>query len=124
MTYFALILGLFLLGVAVTMVIRALVAPAGPSTETIEQISAYGFAGSIPASSRKDQGPGLRTRLDDLATSAGTLPRATIHAPPREGLPRQAHLGRDVRLHARAPARHAAPVGTRVCVPRPLAGRS
>ena len=34
MTYFVLILGLFLLAVAVTMVIRALNTPAGPSTET------------------------------------------------------------------------------------------
>lgn len=71
MTYFALILGLFLLAVAVTMVVRALVTPSGPSTETIEQISAYGFAGSLSAP-RKERGPGLRTRLDDLATSAGS----------------------------------------------------
>jgi len=71
MTVFALILGLFLLAVAVTMVVRALTTPAGPSTETIEQISAYGFAGSLPAPSHDDQGPGLRARLDDLTTSAG-----------------------------------------------------
>src|SRR6185312_11628142 len=67
---FALILGLFLLAVAVTLVVRAFVIPAGPSTETIEQISAYGFAGPLPTT-HDDQGPGLRARLDDLTTSAG-----------------------------------------------------
>ena len=68
--FFVLIVGLFFLAIAVTMVVRALVAPAGPSTETIEQISAYGFAGTLPTT-HDDQGPGLGARLDDLATSAG-----------------------------------------------------
>jgi len=71
MTPLLLILGLFLLAVAVTMVVRALMTPAGPSTETIEQISAYGFAGSLPTTAHDDGGPGLRTRIDDLTTAAG-----------------------------------------------------
>ena len=71
MTPLLLVLGLFLLAIAVTMVIRAFLTPAGPSTETIEQISAYGFAGSLPTTAHDDGGPGLRARLDDLATSSG-----------------------------------------------------
>jgi hypothetical protein len=48
-----LILGLFLLAVAVTMVLRALTSPRGPSTETIEQIGHYGFAApSRPAAAK------------------------------------------------------------------------
>ena len=71
MTPLILVLGLFLLAIAVTMVLRAFMTPAGPSTETIEQISAYGFAGSLPTTAHDDGGPGLRTRIDDVATSAG-----------------------------------------------------
>jgi tight adherence protein C len=70
MTYFALIVGLFLLGVAVTMVLRAITTPAGPSTETIEQISAYGFAGTLP-SAGEEQGPSLGARLGDLTGAMG-----------------------------------------------------
>jgi len=69
MTYLALILGVFLLGVAVTMVLRALTTPAGPSTETIEQISAYGFAGTLPTST--EAGPTVGARLGDLTGSVG-----------------------------------------------------
>ncbi len=69
MTYFVLILGLFLVAVAVTMVIRALNTPAGPSTETIQQIGAYGFAGSLPTES--EPGKALSGHLDDIATTAG-----------------------------------------------------
>ena len=69
MTYVALILGLFLLGVAVTMVLRALTTPAGPSTETIEQISAYGFAGALPAST--EARPTVGARLGDLTGTVG-----------------------------------------------------
>ena len=70
MTYLVLILGLFLVAVAVTMVIRALNTPAGPSTETIQQIGAYGFAGSLSTSDR-EPGQSLRGHLDDIATTAG-----------------------------------------------------
>ena len=69
MTYLLLILGLFLLGVAVTMVARALTTPAGPSTETLEQISAYGFAGTLPTAVEK--GPSLRTRMGDITGATG-----------------------------------------------------
>jgi tight adherence protein C len=69
MIHVVLIIGLFLLAVAVTMVLRALTTPAGPSTETLEQISAYGFAGSLPQAT--EQGPGLRVRAGDFAGSTG-----------------------------------------------------
>ena len=65
-----LILGLFLVAVAVTMVVRALTSPRGPSTETIEQISAYGFAGSLPAAGEESQVP-VRQRVDDVVGSVG-----------------------------------------------------
>lgn len=70
MIHLILIVGLFLLAIAVTMVLRALMTPAGPSTETIEQISAYGFAGTLPVSD-DDQGLQVRARLDDLTGSLG-----------------------------------------------------
>jgi tight adherence protein C len=70
MEYLALILGLFLVAVAVTMVLRALTTPRGPSTETIEQISAYGFAGSMPGAGEEPQVP-VRQRVDDLVGSLG-----------------------------------------------------
>jgi tight adherence protein C len=66
-----LILGLFLLAVAVTMVLRALTAPRGPSTETIEQISHYGFAGSLPAAGGGEHHVDVRQRFDDVLSSAG-----------------------------------------------------
>ena len=47
--FFVLIVGLFLLAIAVTLVVRALVIPAGPSTETIEQITMTRARGSAPA---------------------------------------------------------------------------
>ena len=65
-----LILGLFLLAIAVTMVLRALTTPAGPSTETIEQIGAYGFAGRCSRRTT-EAGPGLRARVGDFAGSTG-----------------------------------------------------
>lgn len=67
--HFVLIIGLFLLAIAVTMVLRALTSPAGPSTETIEQIGAYGFAGTLPAS--QESGPDLRARIGDFTGSTG-----------------------------------------------------
>ena len=70
LNYLVLILGLFLLAVAVTMVLRALTSPRGPSTETIEQIGHYGFAGSLPARGRRAH-RGRPERLDDFAASAG-----------------------------------------------------
>ena len=69
MIHLVLILGLFLLAIAVTMVLRALTTPAGPSTETLEQISAYGFAGTLPTA--VEQGPSLRTRMGDITGATG-----------------------------------------------------
>ena len=66
-----LILGLFLLAVAVTMVLRALTSPRGPSTETIEQIGHYGFAGSLPAGGSEGHDLDVRQRVDDFVASAG-----------------------------------------------------
>jgi tight adherence protein C len=71
MIHFILILGLFLVAVAVIMVIRAMATPAGPSTETIEQISAYGFAGSLPSSANAAPKTSLGTRLSDFTADVG-----------------------------------------------------
>ena len=65
------ILGVVLLGIAVTMVLRAMTTPAGPSTETIEQIGAYGFTGGTAGGSTSEAGPGLRVRLNDLTADLG-----------------------------------------------------
>ena len=66
-----LILGLFLLAAAVTMVLRALTAPRGPSTETIEQISHYGFAGSLPAAGSEGHDFDVRQRAEDVVAGVG-----------------------------------------------------
>lgn len=70
MIHFILIFGLFLLAVGVTMLIRGATTPAGPSTETIEQISAYGFGGTLPGSS-EDDGIDFRDRVGDLTGALG-----------------------------------------------------
>jgi tight adherence protein C len=69
--HFVLIIGLFFLAIAVTMVLRALTTPRGPSTETIEQIGHYGFAGSLPVAGGDEHEIDVRQRLDDLIGSAG-----------------------------------------------------
>lgn len=71
MIHFVLLLGLLLLAVAVTMVIRALTAPSGPSTETIQQIGAYGFAGTLPDSVSAEPRKSLSSHFDDVAGAAG-----------------------------------------------------
>jgi tight adherence protein C len=70
MIHFILILGLFLLAIGVTMLIRGVLTPAGPSTETIEQIGAYGFGGTLPTAGAEDD-TDLRARFDDVAGSIG-----------------------------------------------------
>jgi tight adherence protein C len=71
MSIFLLILGLFLVVVAVTMVLRALTSPSGPS-DTLEQISAYGFAGSLPSgTATQEPRQSLRSRFEELATGTG-----------------------------------------------------
>ena len=52
------------------MLARARDRPAGHSTETIEQISAYGFAGTLPASD-SDAGLQVRARFDDVVGAIG-----------------------------------------------------
>jgi tight adherence protein C len=69
MIHFVLIVGLFLLALAVVMLARA-VTTRTASTETIDQIGAYGFAGSLPASDT-DDGPGVRGRFEDLTGALG-----------------------------------------------------
>ena len=69
MIHLILIIGLFLLAVAVVMLSRA-VATRGSNSEAIEQISAYGFAGSMPKG-EEDSGLHLRERIGDLTTSLG-----------------------------------------------------
>ena len=69
MIHVVLIFGLLLVVIAVTMVLRALTTPAGPSTETLEQISAYGFAGSLPTAS--EPGLDVRTRVGDMTGALG-----------------------------------------------------
>ena len=70
MIHFILIIGLLLLAMGVTMLLRGVTTPAGPSTETIEQISAYGFGGTLP-SSDADAGTDLRARFDDITGTVG-----------------------------------------------------
>jgi len=72
MIHFVLVIGLALLAVAITMLVRGALTSSSPSTETIDQIGAYGFAGSLP-SSASDDAPtiGLRTRLGDLSANIG-----------------------------------------------------
>src|SRR5262245_55801822 len=69
MIYLILLLGLSLLAIAVTMVLRAVTTPSASSSQTLDQISAYGFAGSLPTGS--DAGPSLGTRLGDLTAAMG-----------------------------------------------------
>jgi tight adherence protein C len=71
MIHFVLALGLFLIVVAVTMVVRALTSPSGPSTETLDQISAYGFAGSVSSTASAEPVPSFSSRLADLTAAIG-----------------------------------------------------
>jgi len=72
MIHFIAILALFFLAVAVTMVIRALTTPGGPSSDTLEQISAYGFAGTLSSTDRSDK-PSIKDRLGDVAGEVGRI---------------------------------------------------
>jgi pilus assembly protein TadC len=70
MIHFVLILGLFLVAVAVTMLVRALTAPSG-SSDTIEQISAYGFAGTVAAGAAAEPTASFGSRFADLTAAIG-----------------------------------------------------
>ena len=71
MIHFILIFGLLLLAVAVTMVTRAIMTPAGPSTETIQQIGAYGFTSSLTVSGADESRRSFRSFVDDVTATAG-----------------------------------------------------
>jgi tight adherence protein C len=71
MLIFVLIIGLFFLAIAVTMVARAVGTPGGRSSDTLDQIDAYGFAGSLPAGSDSEHHIGLRERMDSLSGAIG-----------------------------------------------------
>jgi tight adherence protein C len=68
MIHFVLIIGLACLAAAVTMVARAIATPRR-SSETLDQIGAYGFAGTL--ASPTEQGPSFRARFDDLSAVIG-----------------------------------------------------
>ena len=69
MVVFALIVGLILLAVAITMIARAVAVPT-PRPEVVDQIGSYGFSGTAPAAS--DTGES-RQVLSDLASSFGNI---------------------------------------------------
>jgi tight adherence protein C len=69
MIHFILIIGLFFLAVAVVMLARAATAPGGHSSETLDQIGAYGFGGTLPTDSEPHAKLGVR--LGDLITELG-----------------------------------------------------
>ena len=71
MLIFVLIIGLFFLAIAVTMVARAMGTPAGRSSETLEQIDAYGFAGTLPTPAGSEHRVGLKDRIDSLSGAIG-----------------------------------------------------
>ena len=70
MLHLILLIGLILLAVAVTMVTRALLIPWGRSSETLDQIGAYGFAGTLPSGETQRQA-GLRSRFDSISGAVG-----------------------------------------------------
>ena len=78
MIHFVLIIGLFLL------VRRRHDAGAGSdgargtSTDALDQIGAYGFAGTLPSQVEKEHGPGFRARLDDVAPGDRPLARPAL----------------------------------------------
>ena len=70
MLHFIFIIGLFFLAVGVTLLIRGVMTPAGPSTETIEQIGHYGFGGTLAESGEKSEFD-LRERFEDFTGRLG-----------------------------------------------------
>ena len=70
MLHFIFVIGLFFLAIGVTLLIRGVMTPAGPSTETIEQIGHYGFGGTLPDTADKSEFD-LRGRFDDFTGRLG-----------------------------------------------------
>ena len=71
MLVFVLIIGLFFLAVGVTMVVRAVGTPGARSTEPLEQIDAYGFAGTLPSRTSDGEHPTVRERMGSLSSAMG-----------------------------------------------------
>ena len=85
-----------------------------PSTETIEQISAYRVHRGVAAPRRRHDGRGLglRARLDDLTRPRGDGSVSRILAARPEQAPTaRGWCGRCARVDTRAPPRHAAALG-------------
>jgi tight adherence protein C len=71
MLTFVLIIGLFLLAIGVTMVARAAGTPGARSTEPLEQIDAYGFAGTLPRPAGEGEHVSVRERMGSLSGAIG-----------------------------------------------------
>jgi tight adherence protein C len=71
MLTFVLIIGLFLLAIGVTMVARAAGTPGARSTEPLEQIDAYGFAGTLPTAAGEREHTSVRERMGSLSGAIG-----------------------------------------------------
>ncbi len=69
MVVFALIVGLLLLAIAVTMIARAVAVPTG-RPEVLDQIGSYGFTGTAPTA---EEGGEQQAFLGEFATSAGNI---------------------------------------------------
>jgi tight adherence protein C len=67
--HFIFVIGLFFLAIGVTLLVRGVMTPGGPSTETIEQISHYGFGRTLPTGAESEID--LRARLEDLTGLLG-----------------------------------------------------
>ena len=69
---FELIIAIGLIGIAVTLVLRAALSPSRRSVETVESIGSYGFQGTA-AIDTGGEGRDPRRPLDELANSLGEL---------------------------------------------------
>ena len=109
MIHFVLILGLFLLAVAVTMVVRgAERRPPGRPPRRSSRSAPTGSRASLPTRT-SEPGQSLRGHLDDIAATAGRWLGSHFSSASGEGLPLAADLGGHVHLEPRPPARHAVP---------------
>ncbi len=110
MIHFVLILGLFLLAVAVTMVVRALTQPGRPvdrDHRADHRLRLRRLASDHRSVGAETEPPRGARRLHDRD---GPLDGAALHAVQGAGLPVAAHRRRHVHDDAGAPARHAVPL--------------
>jgi tight adherence protein C len=68
---FILVVGLITLAAAVTLIVRGLGARSGGTSETVEQIGAYGFAGTYGSTVAQDEPVSVGQRLDNVASRVG-----------------------------------------------------